>query len=80
MTMKLMSVKVAAAALSLAFAGPLFAADSGAKDQYKAEKERIEQEAKADKDKVQQPEGERQGHLHGGSTREGKSGQGRADR
>jgi hypothetical protein len=51
MTMKLTSVKVAAVALSLAFAGPLLAADSKPKDQTKAERERIEQEAKAAKDK-----------------------------
>ncbi len=42
---------IAAAALSLAFAGPLFAADSMSKEEVKAEKERISTEYKANKDK-----------------------------
>ena len=49
--MTLTKVKLIAAAISLAFAGPVLAADSMSKDEAKAEKQRIVQEAKANKDK-----------------------------
>ena len=49
--MKVTKMMVAAAALGLACASPLFAADNMAKDQVKAEKQRIESEAKAAKEK-----------------------------
>ena len=40
--MKVMKMTVVAAALSLACASPLFAADNMSKDAHKAEKQRIE--------------------------------------
>ena len=46
-----------AAALSLAYAGPLFAADNMSKDQYKSEKQRIEQDAKAAREKCKDMKG-----------------------
>jgi hypothetical protein len=46
-----------AAALSLAYAGPLFAADNMSKDQHKSEKQRIEQEAKAAREKCKDMKG-----------------------
>jgi len=49
--MRPMKLTVLAAALSLAYAGPLFAADAGAKDAQRAEKQRIEADAKAARDK-----------------------------
>ena len=55
--MKLTKVKLMAAAISLAFAGPLLAADSMSKDEAKAEKQRIEQEAKAAKEKCKDMKG-----------------------
>jgi hypothetical protein len=55
--MKLTSSKVAALALSLAFAGPLFAADSMSKDEAKTEKQRIEKEGKAARDKCKDMKG-----------------------
>ena len=55
--MKGMKMTLVAGALSLAYAGPLFAADSMSKDQHKAEKQRIEQEAKAAKAKCKDMKG-----------------------
>src|SRR4051794_12556743 len=55
--MKPVRITLAAAALSLAYAGPLFAADTMSKDQVKAEKDRIAQEAKANKDKCKDLKG-----------------------
>ncbi|HYC46268.1 MAG TPA: hypothetical protein VED01_12395 [Burkholderiales bacterium] len=49
-------IAIAAAALSLACAGPLFAADAS-KDANNAEKQRIEQQAKAAKDKCKDMKG-----------------------
>jgi hypothetical protein len=46
-----------AAALSLAYAGPLFAADNMSKDQHKSEKQRIEQDAKAAREKCKDMKG-----------------------
>src|SRR5829696_6774261 len=46
-----------AAALSLAYAGPLFAAENMSKDQHKSEKQRIEQEAKAAREKCKDMKG-----------------------
>jgi hypothetical protein len=60
MNMTVMKMAVVAAALSLAYAGPMFAADKGEtmpKDQYKSEKQRIEKEAKAAKDKCKDMKG-----------------------
>ena len=54
--MKVTKMTVVAAALSLAWAGPLFAADSS-KDAHKAEKQRIEQEAKAAREKCKDMKG-----------------------
>jgi len=54
--MKVTKMTVVAAALSLAWAGPLFAADSS-KDASKAEKQRIEAEAKAAKEKCKDMKG-----------------------
>ena len=53
----LIKTTIAAAALSLAYAGPLFAADTMSKDAVKAEKERIESEAKTAKDKCKDMKG-----------------------
>jgi hypothetical protein len=55
--MTVMKMTLAAAALSFAYAGPLFAADNMSKDQNKAEKQRIEQEAKAAKEKCKDMKG-----------------------
>lgn len=55
--MKVMKMTVLAAALSLACAGPLFAADSMSKDQQKAEKQRIEADSKAGKEKCKDMKG-----------------------
>jgi hypothetical protein len=49
--MSLNKMNLVAAALALAFAGPVFAADSMSKDQVKAEKDRIASEYKANKEK-----------------------------
>jgi hypothetical protein len=46
-----------AAALSLAYAGPLFAADNMSKDQHKSEKQRIEQDGKAAREKCKDMKG-----------------------
>jgi hypothetical protein len=54
MTLKL---NIAAAALALAFAGPVFAADSMSKDEVKAEKDRISSEYKANKEKCKDMKG-----------------------
>ena len=48
---------LAAAVLSFAYMGPAVAADSMAKDQVKSEKQRIESEAKAAKDKCKDMKG-----------------------
>jgi len=52
-----MKMTLVAAALSLAYASPLFAADNMTKDAHKAEKQRIEQEAKAAKEKCKDMKG-----------------------
>lgn len=54
--MKVIETAVVAAALSVAFGGPLFAADA-AKDQHKAKRERIQTEAKAARDKCKDMKG-----------------------
>ena len=55
--MRGMKITLATAALGLVCAGPLFAADNMAKDQNKAEKQRIEQDAKAARDKCKDMKG-----------------------
>ena len=55
--MQVIKTTFAAAALSLAFASPLFAADAMSKDQHKAEKQRIEADAKAAKEKCKDMKG-----------------------
>jgi hypothetical protein len=58
MNMKVINMTLAAAALSLIYAGPLSAADDAMpKDQYKAEKQRIEKEGKAAKEKCKDMKG-----------------------
>ena len=52
-----MKLNILAAALALAFAGPVFAADSLSKDQVKAEKDRISSEYKANKEKCKDMKG-----------------------
>ena len=52
--MKVMKMMVAAAALGLAYSGPLFAAD---KDEHKAERQRISSEAKAAREKCKDMKG-----------------------
>ena len=54
--MKVTKITVAAAILSLAWAGPLFAADGASKEQ-KAEKQRIEADAKAAREKCKDMKG-----------------------
>jgi hypothetical protein len=56
-TMTLNKMNLVAAALSLAFAGPLLAADTMSKDEVKAEKERISTEYKANKAKCKDMKG-----------------------
>ena len=48
--MKLSRMSVIAAVLGVAYAGPLFAADAAARDQMRAERERIQADAKAARD------------------------------
>jgi hypothetical protein len=55
--MTLTKMNLAAAALALAFAGPVFAADAMSKDEVKAEKERIDTEYKAARDKCKDMKG-----------------------
>lgn len=56
--MKVMNITLVAVALSLASAGPLYAAEEGMpKDQYKSEKQRIDKEAKAARDKCKDMKG-----------------------
>ena len=55
--MKVTKMMVAAAALGLACASPLYAADNMAKDQVKSEKQRIEADAKAAKAKCKDMKG-----------------------
>ena len=52
-----MKLNILAAALALALAGPVFAADSMSKDQVKAEKDRIASEYKANKEKCKDMKG-----------------------
>lgn len=54
--MKVTKMAIAAAAVTLFAAGPLYAADK-AQDEHKAEKQRIEQEAKAARDKCKDMKG-----------------------
>jgi hypothetical protein len=49
--MKLIRMSVIAAALSVAYAGPLFAADTAARDQARADRERIQADSKAAREK-----------------------------
>ena len=48
--MSVMRMSVIAAALSVAYAGPLFAADNAARDQMRADRDRIQADAKAARD------------------------------
>ena len=55
--MKLVRMTVIAAALSLAYAAPTYAADSMAKDAVKSERQRIEADAKAAREKCKDMKG-----------------------
>jgi hypothetical protein len=55
--MKVMKIAAIAAALSFAYAGPMFAADNMAKDAAKAEKQRIEADAKSAREKCKDLKG-----------------------
>ena len=55
--MQVIKMTVIAAALSLAYAGPMFAADSMTKDAVKSEKQRIEADSKAAREKCNDMKG-----------------------
>ena len=55
--MKVVKMTFIAAALSLAYAGPIYAADSMAKDAVKSERQRIEADAKAAREKCKDMKG-----------------------